>query len=330
MNINIVIIGAGQLGSRHLQALALIKMKANIYVVDPIDESLRISELRYKEVVSLNDKSNISNKVIYLKDINDLPKEIDVAVIATTSKVRLDVIKQLVSHRCIKYMILEKFLFPKMDEYLICQDLLVKNNITTFVNCARRMWPFYQKLKTEFMYSNQLTYHVCGANLGIGCNSIHFIDYLAWLSNCYDFKVDSSHLEQKIISSKRNGYIEFTGTLSANSNNGDLLTITSYENSDAPILIEIHSDNARCIINEKDGKALLSKKTNYWDWETIDFKTMYQSGLTHLAVEKLINTGTCDLVDYGSSMKLHQSILQSFLKHLEIVSGNKVSECLIT
>ena len=39
--INVALIGAGQLGSRHLQALALSEIPMNIEVVDPFVESFR-------------------------------------------------------------------------------------------------------------------------------------------------------------------------------------------------------------------------------------------------------------------------------------------------
>jgi predicted dehydrogenase len=47
---SIVIIGAGQLGSRHLQALRLIDEPIRIQVVDPSHESLKVAEERFNQV----------------------------------------------------------------------------------------------------------------------------------------------------------------------------------------------------------------------------------------------------------------------------------------
>ncbi len=49
---NVAIIGAGQLGSRHLQGLKLSSSPLSITVMDSNDESLRVAKERY-DVVSL-------------------------------------------------------------------------------------------------------------------------------------------------------------------------------------------------------------------------------------------------------------------------------------
>lgn len=43
----IAVIGAGQLGSRHLQGLKLSKLKSDIWVVDNNPNSLQIAQQRY-------------------------------------------------------------------------------------------------------------------------------------------------------------------------------------------------------------------------------------------------------------------------------------------
>ena len=45
----IAVIGAGQLGSRHLQGLKLSKLKSDIWVVDNNPNSLQIAQQRYEE-----------------------------------------------------------------------------------------------------------------------------------------------------------------------------------------------------------------------------------------------------------------------------------------
>ena len=50
---SIAVIGAGEVGSRHLQALALLKRPVKIFVVDPSNESLRIAKERFQQVCSI-------------------------------------------------------------------------------------------------------------------------------------------------------------------------------------------------------------------------------------------------------------------------------------
>ena len=108
----IAIIGAGQLGSRHLQALVNLKLPKKIFVVDTSGESLRTSAQRWKEVEGRQDQ------VDFFPSIEKLPSEIDLAIIATSSAMRRPVIEQLVDHSRITFMILEKFLFQTEKDFI--------------------------------------------------------------------------------------------------------------------------------------------------------------------------------------------------------------------
>ena len=54
--VNVAIIGAGQLGSRHLSSLALSVNDLEIQVVDPFQGSLEVAKSRFEEA---NPKDNI-------------------------------------------------------------------------------------------------------------------------------------------------------------------------------------------------------------------------------------------------------------------------------
>ena len=51
---NVAIVGAGQLGSRHLQGLSKVNININISVVDPKKHSLQLARSRFNEM-RLND-----------------------------------------------------------------------------------------------------------------------------------------------------------------------------------------------------------------------------------------------------------------------------------
>ena len=58
----IFIIGAGQIGSRHLQALRAVRIPLKISVIDPSTESLDLAKQRYEEMP----KGKIEHQVLYL------------------------------------------------------------------------------------------------------------------------------------------------------------------------------------------------------------------------------------------------------------------------
>lgn len=325
--VNIVIIGSGQLGSRHLQSLSNIDILTSIFIVDPSVEALAIAKQRFEQVVSSD--TNIAS-IEYTTSLNKLPKTIDVAIIATNSDVRKEAIEQLIDNRVVRFLIIEKFMFQSIQDYQDIENLLDKHAVQAFVNCPRRMWPFYKELKKMLKEATYINYEVSAANLGIGCNGIHFVDHLAYLSDETDFTFDNRCLDKTVIQSKRKGFIEFTGILYGYSNSKKYITIASFPTGDNPLIINISSDVLKCTIREIEGTALISSKNNNWKWEEISFDYIFQSQLTHLAVQQLLDEGTCELTTYRESCIHHTNLLMTFINHINIHTKKKVKLCPVT
>ena len=92
-SLKISIVGAGQIGSRHLQALANIKGPALIQLVDPSQSALRIACQRFNSVWKED-----SNRIILqtFNAIKDLDENQDVVIVSTDSVARRDVICELI------------------------------------------------------------------------------------------------------------------------------------------------------------------------------------------------------------------------------------------
>ena len=101
----VYIIGAGQIGSRHLQALKGVKTPLGIVVVDPSKESLGVAAQRYNQVPS----GRLTHTVNYLQQVPN-NQNVDLAIIATTSNIRAQIIRSLVKTNRVRYLILEKLL----------------------------------------------------------------------------------------------------------------------------------------------------------------------------------------------------------------------------
>ena len=133
---NIVIIGAGNLGSRHLQALALTEIPLNVYVVDSFQKSLDIAKQRWEEMPF----NSLVQSVTFYKDIQELNNNFEVAIIATSSKPRRMVLENLLIKNKVRYAILEKVLFPCLEDFADVE-------ITSFIKkCAS-----YLNLKKMFV-----------------------------------------------------------------------------------------------------------------------------------------------------------------------------------
>ena len=309
MKKNCTVIGAGQLGSRHLQGLLTYQQEAlNIFILDPSSESLAFAKQRADEMDHIH-------SLIFTHSIQELPKQIEFVVIATNSKVRLEVMETLFQHTSVKYLILEKVLFPDMEHYEKALGLIKQNNVRCWVNHPRRMYEDYHKLKAVFDVSKTYTFQLVGASWGLACNGLHFIDLFEFLTDAKLTTISNAMLDGQPIESKRSGYLEFDGTLLGTLNNKHTFSITSLKNQEiiAPTL-SIMTDDLRILIQESGTpKVYFFKKERNFKMEVASFQVLFQSQLTGRLFAQIQTTGTCDLPSFEHASSSHQLFIESIL-----------------
>jgi predicted dehydrogenase len=299
----IAIIGAGNIGSRHLQAFGAAKQSLKIILIDPSQASLDTSKARWEEV----GKSNKEVKVIFQKDFLNLPKEIDFAVISTNSEHRLSALKNLLQHTVCANILLEKFLFFSESEYAEASSLIEKHKVNTYVNVVRRTFESYQwvfeKLKSV---SGNLGMKVIGNNWGMASNSIHFVDLFCYLANDAINTCEFQNLETAtILPSKREGYVEFFGDLSASGTKGNKLTVSCHEGEYDKINIVIEKGNLKIHVEEKGSEIAVTIAN-----EERKFPYPFQSQLTLRYFNELME-GKPSSVSYKESSAMHVKFLHA-------------------
>jgi len=321
--LNIILIGAGELGSRHLQGLVKVNHMLNIWVTDPSSESLARAEERLEEIEY--DKKRI--KIFFSNSLVTLDEPIFLCIVATSSKVRMGVIIEVTEKHSIKYMLLEKFLFQKEKEYNICKNLLSEKNIDCWVNCTRRMFPVYNQIKDSLAVNEKIMLTVIGGSWGLGSNSIHFLDLFNFLSGKDDDLEGIANITD-VNKSKRLGYIELEGTFNFRKSNGSELLLHSRFNSGNSLQMQIMSDDFLWRIDENN--KIVEKFIKGQKVSEESFELPFQSSLTNLVCEKLISDGQIDLPTYESSMKGHKKLLEIFNKELPLHRIQVKEGCPIT
>lgn len=321
----IVVIGVGQLGSRHLQALSKISLPVQIEVVDPIAASLDTAQIRFEEMpVNPNVR-----EVRYLSSVQELSEQIDMAIIATNADMRANAIRSLLGSCNVRNVVLEKVLFQKPSDYLEIHDLFLKKDVSAWVNHPRRQFTFYKYLKGKLTGSKQVSYQVQGGGWGLACNGLHLIDHLAFLTGESTLEISGNGLNPAIIQSKRKGFVEVSGALYGKVGHHPFSLYC--HDSASPELITICSDNINVVIDEARGWIRFASKESDWQWEEKKEKIIkYQSELTNMVAEDVLATGRCDLPTYDEAMKLHLPFIGCLLAHIEQVEGKKYDLCPIT
>jgi predicted dehydrogenase len=295
----VVVLGAGQLGSRHLQALKSVPFPLSIHVVDPSRDSLALSKSRFSEAPGY-----AHHTVTYS---HSKPKEhINFAIIATTADVRFSVTKELISSTKVDAILFEKILFCEPEDYSLARELL--SNTKAWVNCCMRQLEIYKKIKATL--KGRIDCFVSASKFGLITNSIHYVDFLAYLTGSNDFTVDCSLLDSEFIPSKRKGFSECTGTLRVAFGDGSTGTFSNYLDGDSPIVVQFSSGNARFIVRETEGVALYSGMDNGWKWETIEGEITPQSVLTTQLAIDVLTTGDCVLTPLEESSIIHSRLFE--------------------
>ncbi len=319
----LAVIGAGQLGSRHLQGVAKSNFSAEIWVVDPSVDSLKTAESRYNEVRSE------TKTVFFVQSIAEIKtKKLDLVIIATNSFHRLEAIQNLLAHCEVKYMVLEKVLFPSVDEYDVAVKILKERKVKTWVNCCMRMNELYQQIRSEIQ--GKISFSAVGNSWGLGCNTIHYLDLFVFMSG--NKNVTLKHCIAKSFPAKRNGYVEFEGSIKGVDTEGNHFLVTSVENTPTESIITIQTTGKTYIIDPLNGtgKAWIKSPETKGDWVALPFRIKFQSELSTELAESIITTGDCHLTPFEESVELHKIFLAPITSYLQEHSSEKIIKCPIT
>jgi predicted dehydrogenase len=334
--VNVVLVGAGKLGSRHLQGLSQTKINnTNLFVIDPSSASLDLAKERFKEMPINNNIASLT----YLKDIESLAiRNVDVVIIATTSEHRKSVVINLCEIFKIKNMILEKFLFQDEESYNEISKVLDQKDINTWVNCPRRQWSFYKDLKSHLADVKIQQVDVTGTKWSIATSAIHFIDLISFIVGAVDYKIVSldfgnTHVPaySAVTGARESKYIEFFGAMHGRFIDSTFFNFTCTQD-EMPFSVTLLTSRGSINIFEELGKCFIS---SYDDVSGISIQEInvsmpFQSELTNLVADDLILNGTCSLTPYNESVKLHLPVLKAYLTYLNDMTGKINEVCPIT
>lgn len=304
MHKKISLVGAGQLGSRYLQGLVASKSDLEITVIDPSSESLETAKSRWIEVGG--DES--PHQVRWIESLPSDLHRVDVALIVTSSKGRAGLIDKIAKEIEVRYWVLEKVLTQSSEELGLIQSALAGCE-GAWVNTPRRMMTWHQSLKEAFSVCGSLEVAYSAGLWGLACNSIHFIDLVAWWSGEALVSIDTSGLDHHWLESKRAGYFEITGELVAHFSGGTSLRLISKKDAQAqPIEIALR-DGVFWEVDEPAGTARSSSG------EQRDGRIEFQSQLSGRLVDDILQRGECDLPSLDESSPMHAIFLDSMLAH---------------
>ena len=299
-----LIVGAGQLGSRHGQAIARLEAARSITFVDPNPESLAIAAARVREVAP-------GITVSLLPTLDSHVGEIFLGIIATSSYERPAALRRTLQFSAPRNLLLEKLIASDLTGLKQILNELQSVHLPTYVNCPMPFFDHYLSLANLRESNEFLTvdYTVESNSIGLVTNSIHYLDHfwrLAQMKPLKNVKFDANCL---LVDSKRAGYSELCGEMSAETVAGDKLRVNFVpDDKSSRLTVKVAFGPHTHIFDEIDG---------LWDtWESGELVTQRkiitpsQSRLTDISITQLVK----NMSPYWSTIKdsvfLHSQILR--------------------
>ncbi|HEY1039418.1 MAG TPA: Gfo/Idh/MocA family oxidoreductase [Bacteroidia bacterium] len=313
----VVLIGAGNIGSRHAQALMKLERALDITVFDVSEASLSVCKVRIEEIARGNHKTAAN----YITDSGQLPGNADLAIVATSSGHRLVSLEKLLSATRCKCIILEKFLFPTKEEYKQAELLLQQQkDIRVYVNCVKRMFDAYQFVKKKLdAIDGKIKMSLKGNNWGLAGNAVHYIDLFAYLADEDQLTISLTETPfSEIVESKREGYIELLGECKVLSSRGDEASIVSAPGEYKEIECRIEKGGKEFLIIELGStiEVIIDNEKTVFDYP-------FQSLLTKQYAEELLVKGKISLTEYKISADQHLKFLDAAEEFIRTKKYNK-------
>lgn len=299
---NVLLIGCGNIGFRHLQALGSAVEGGQALEITVVEPNRAAHERIADHLATLGAAASTT----LLSDLPPGPGQYDLAIFATNSAARRAAFDAADRRFSLKSVVFEKVLFPTLGDLGAVAVALRENRIEGYVNCGRRTAPGYQSLRSE-LSARPVDITVDGANYGLGSNAIHFLDLAEFLNSASIVELNTSGLRPGSVPSKRDGYIEVFGTIEARLSNGATIRITCDQIGGPNVTLHLSADPDEFDIDET-GRRLIHNGAEH------DFAMRHVSELSGTYVE-LLNTGRCELTPYADSARQHSFFLSGLLRH---------------
>lgn len=221
-----LVIGVGNIGFRHAQAVAALPELSEIFLVES-------AATRHEFLVSaIADGAFGKKSAVLFSSIEEFTatgRKPSLVISAVTSKRQLAIMSHLSGWYAAGIpVLLEKPIASGPLSLRIMADTLP----AALVNTPRSMWPGYVQLKERLHGLTKgglkLELSVSGGAWGLGCNGVHFVHLFRFLTSSARLDLVHSDLSVADSGNKRGSdYREYVGSATWVNQRGDRLTLTS-------------------------------------------------------------------------------------------------------
>ncbi|MDO8505595.1 MAG: hypothetical protein Q7S48_03390 [bacterium] len=322
----ILLIGCGQLGSRHLQAVATLREVGEIHVVDPRPESLELARARLREV------SDTNPAIVFQWHTEPMAccAGGDLCIVATQAKDRPVLIKRIAARFSYKKFLIEKIVSQSIGEYQDLMEYVKINSLLVWVHCQTRTYGIHRYVKSCLDPVEPITFTEIGGNFGLACNGIHYADLFLFYDGGHAIHGAGAKIDPVLHSSKRGSEVfDLSGSLYGFSDKGSHFILSyapQHRNSD---VVTVSSSKGKFIIDIIAQSGFEWKEDTGWKPIPI-MESDLVSYTSKRIVADILSGRESGLPTLEECFPAHRYILSELLPHFNLLLGTSNTYCPVT
>ncbi len=322
----VLLVGCGEIGSRHLQAVASLPDVRQVEIVDQRPEALELGRKRISELPS----PNTSITFRWLSSLAEASHGGDLCIVATQADVRCRVVREVAETLGYSKFLLEKLVSQSTADYRSLIRFCEKKQIAAWVNCKGRAHPSHIHVKQHLVPGEPIVFSASGGNHGLVTNGVHVADLFAFYDGAEHIECVWSEIDPVLHQTKRGAY-DLSGTLCGRSVRGSTFMLSLAADHVQPALFSIVSPHYRVALDDVNKWIYESCEDSAWKWRPVPFEAdLNISSMTRAFAADILSSGRCRLPTLTECFAAHEFILEEVHPHFEKLLGTTVSRSPVT
>lgn len=327
-NFRVLIVGCGNLGGRHLQAVASLPQIREIEIIDPRPEALA----KGREFLSEMPQRQSEVSFRWVTSPEDGTKEGDLCIVATQASGRCELILQAHELLGCRTFLIEKIVSQSVAEYERLLDYAKRHRLSIWVNCKSRAHPSHRRIKSRLKPDEPVVFSVVGGNHGLANNGVHATDLFAFYSQGKEIKSGGTFIDPVLHPSKRGKDVfDLSGTLHGYTENGGQFSLTFSGLYNGPVHFSISSPSYRAVVDDAMKWFFESSAESGWTWRQVPYEAnLMVSNMTKGFVMDILSKRRCELPTLEECFPAHEFILNSLQPHFQKLLQKEIHCCPVT
>jgi len=187
----------------------------------------------------------------------------ELVVVSTTAPSRFSIGVKAIEQGTL-YLMMEKPMATSVGNAQQLLELCEQRGVSLAVNHQSRFLKRYRYLKDlvgSEDFGSLVNMHVSGSHFGLAMNGIHYIEIFLWLTGSPVEAVSANVTRDKSPNPRGVEFSDYSGSLSAFSSDGSLLTIDCADRAGHGVLIVLTFEFGKVVLNDLTGEI--------WTWSRV-------------------------------------------------------------